>query len=458
MLTLKSPQFNPCIFMDHYPANLIAMLFMGLLVLGGVCYNLVLALRVQTMGNLWSQNYLGMLISVAVILEFTMMNIFSANLYFTDGDDHHNASAVALDAKNFTRKEISTIAEHTNFFSAWILSQFIMILVHLRVLRLLKAATTEAIAVLLGAGFCELVGIGVMSVALMAGGAGDDWPSPTMTLEGETTMQKALMSFNTATSASKWFWAPLLLGHVFWMPLGNVGVKLIISLKDAATANDKPELIHPARMIGGTFRIFALLLIGTYFFKDVDEELERGTAIKMAAGFRAAPYSYFFAPVWLFLVANIASGVALTVVQRVLMKRPAVHAGVAGALWVLFMYICQLIVIPQFKHSSYFAIPAILCAAAWVAVAYMGHDEPLRDVHWQNGYAVTIVLCAVLSVRHSSGGVLLLLAFLSFEFVVPELPGLLVELEALPDELPEALEEEAAAEVAAGEAAAPSAP
>jgi hypothetical protein len=38
---------------------------------------------------------------------------------------------------------------------------------------------------------------------------------------------------------------------------------------------------------------------------------------------------------------------------------------------------------------------------------------------------------------HVAGGVLLLATFLAYELMVPELPGVMVELEALPDDLEE---------------------
>jgi hypothetical protein len=134
-------------------------------------------------------------------------------------------------------------------------------------------------------------------------------------------------------------------------------------------------------------------------------------------------------------VAHVAVGVVLTLVQRVLLGLQAVYAAWAGALCVLFMYCCIWIVIPQFEHSSYLSVPLVLSAAAWSAVAYKGHEGPSKGAIWQYGYALVIVLSALASVLHVAGGVLLLITFLLHEFVVPTLPGLLVELEALPDEL-----------------------
>jgi hypothetical protein len=89
----------------------------------------------------------------------------------------------------------------------------------------------------------------------------------------------------------------------------------------------------------------------------------------------------------------------------------------------------------------------------WAAVAYKGHDGPSKGNCWQHGYALAIVLTALVSAVHVAGGVLLLAAFLAYELMVPELPGVMVELEALPDDL-----EEGAALPQVEEAVTPSAP
>ena len=445
--------FNPCIFLDHYPANLIGLVCIGFTILAGLGYNIVLFLRLQSMGNLWLTCYLGMVIAICCCLELCFVNVFCANLYHMDGHAHLDANVTVVDAKNFTREEIETMTDHTNWFSLWLLSQLIMAAVHVRALRLLRCPRFGARhAFLLFTVLSMVVGIGQMTVALMAAGAGDDeWPHHAATIEGSTALQKAIMSFRTATNSGAWFWMP---AFVFQYTLPkNTGVKLVISLKDTATDNDEPQLIQPARVIGASFRVLAMLLIGTYFFTDVDEA---STDIKLAAGFRVVPFAYFFAPIWLFLVAHVACGVALTLVQRVLMSRHAGCAAWVGGTWLLFMYCCLWIVIPQFDSSSYLSVPVVLSAAVWAAVAYKGHDGPSKGNCWQHGYALVIVLTALVSAVHVAGGVLLLATFLAYELMVPELPGVMVELEALPDDLEEKSEEGALPQVE--EAVTPSAP
>jgi hypothetical protein len=437
--------FNPCIFFDHYPANLVGLFIVGLTVVSGFGYNVVLFLRLQSIGNLWVTCHLGMVIAIACCLELCFVNVFVANLYHMHDDGQDSNVTSVVDAKNFTREEIEAVADHTNWFSIWLLSQLVMAAVHVRVMCLLGCQRFSLrYSLLFFTMFSMVVGIGQMTVALMASGAGDEaWPDHAATMEGSTAVQKAIMSFRTATNSGIWFWMP---AFVFQYTLPkDAGVKLVISLKDTAMNYDELRLIHPPRVIGACFRVLALLAIGTYFFVDVNAEST--TAIKMAAGFRVVPFSYFFAPVWVFLVAQVALGVVLTLVQRALMGRQAESVACVGVTWVLLMYSCLWIVIPQFDHSSYVLAPMVLSAAMWVAVAYRGHDQPKKSTYLQLSYALAIIISALIATLHAAGGVLLLLTFLAYEFMVPQLPGVLVEVEVLPinvkEDREEIIEEEA---------------
>ena len=99
------------------------------------------------------------------------------------------------------------------------------------------------------------------------------------------------------------------------------------------------------------------------------------------------------------------------------------------------MYCCIWIVIPQFEHSSYLSAPMVLFAAAWVVLAYQRHGAPKKSTYLQVGYALAIVLSALISAMHIAGGVLLLITFLVYEFMVPQLPGILLEVEANSNEI-----------------------
>jgi hypothetical protein len=133
-------KFNPCIFFDHYPANIVGLIFMGFMILAGLGYNIVLFLRLQTIGNLWVTCYLGLLICICTCMDICFVNIFSANLYHMD-DDHAHRRLNHPEIRNeqgFTKEEVDTVADHTNWFVLWLLAQILICVVLLRVLRLLR--------------------------------------------------------------------------------------------------------------------------------------------------------------------------------------------------------------------------------------------------------------------------------------------------------------------------------
>ena len=67
----------------------------------------------------------------------------------------------------------------------------------------------------------------------------------------------------------------------------------------------------------------------------------------------------------------------------------------------------------------------MIFAAGWPLMAWSNHKGTAL------GYASTLLLCSLLSMLHPVGGVLLLLAFLSQEFVAPDLPGFVITMESL---------------------------
>lgn len=129
----------------------------------------------------------------------------------------------------------------------------------------------------------------------------------------------------------------------------DVGVKLSFILSDG---NKDPALVRPENIICASFRLFALLLAGTYFFTDADAK--HGTTIKLASGFRTAPFSYLFVPVWLLMTTQVGCGIALTIIRQRLKGEDNYRIYLTmliGACWLLPMFLCQWIVIPQFESS-----------------------------------------------------------------------------------------------------------
>eukprot|EP01052_Picozoa_sp_SAG31_P035217 SAG31_NODE_4219_length_3450_cov_3.587586_4_plen_182_part_00 len=129
--------------MDHYPANLFAMLGLALTVLSTLGYNMVLMLRLHLVGNVWLTTFSSWIIIFVSVIELVFINVFPANLYVMDGDHHHpvdsegfrifpaindtTATDVTLDSLNFTRVEIEALTDHTVFFILWVLSNFVLV-------------------------------------------------------------------------------------------------------------------------------------------------------------------------------------------------------------------------------------------------------------------------------------------------------------------------------------------
>jgi hypothetical protein len=135
-------KFNPCIFMDHYPANLFAIAGIGLQVINGLGYSMVLMLRLQLVGNVWLTTYSSFVIILVSLTELLVIIIFPANLYAMDGDHHHpvtidgfhipstmndTAAAVIRDSRNFTLVEVQAISDHTSAFAVWAIGAFVMV-------------------------------------------------------------------------------------------------------------------------------------------------------------------------------------------------------------------------------------------------------------------------------------------------------------------------------------------
>jgi hypothetical protein len=352
--------FNPCIFIDHYPANVFGIIaFCGMLY-ASMFFMLTLLLYVRKLKNATQLSIsVGFFVVVHYLLDLIVLDVFAANLY-PHGDQHLKDAAgnlIPLGAQ-----DVHHIKMHTFFYLAWLVGNLCaMIAVYqVRVRKPLHAAVKA------------IYGIGALAVlhGILNGAQWMvNWKQEGYRNIPTTIVQWALKVVGYAKVATLHPIAFLLFRHL--LPPQD-GVKMKFSLAKEGDG----ESVDPDRWIGGGFRLFGLALLGTYLLQNPTNAYDRyhETQMIILSGFRVEPYNYLFVPVFLAVGHAFCIGILLTIIRSTLM-RGSDHAytkwqKVVGGAMVALSCTSFWLIIPQFETSGMQAIMLMVLFPVWVFLTF----------------------------------------------------------------------------------------
>lgn len=348
--------FNPCILVDHYPANVVGVVVACAMLFASMGFVGTLVLYVQKLRGATQLSLgVGLLVVVHYLVDLLFLNVFTANLY-PHGEAHlRDASGAVVP---LTATDVHHLKLHTFFYVLWLCGTFCAMVAVYRVRARLPLSRTAKALYLTG-----VVAV-IHSILQMA-----QWM---VNWQGEghvfvpTTWVQWLLALPPSGLIPTLHPLAFLLFR-FLMPAGE-GVTLRFALVEPD--DDAQETVDPERWIGLAFRIFGISLLGTYLLQDPSRAGTRwATQMILFNGFSQAPYNYLFVPVFVAVGHALAIGVALTVARSILMRgrdhtMTRALTGLGGLLVVL-CWTALWLVIPQFDTRGAQALLGMVLFPLW---------------------------------------------------------------------------------------------
>jgi hypothetical protein len=458
-------KFNPCIFFDHYPANMVGILGIGVLALVHVIMVLIIWLRrcISIVDAPEHERPLSFLLLSAclgpILLGYLFfVNIFTNNLY--DHDEAYtvhnisnfkgNISLLTRDEREGVTKRISDdVTWHSLWFvfylvadltlAAFIWSYASSLRANKKIWATVAPPTTSCRSHrcwrVARCVYCFLYFFGViffgLGVILMLYHAQNPLkgsePGYRMGFgreyEAAPLLQRIVHWIIKETRVSLWsslvIWIP---GHAVFALPPSVGIDVSLSLsptKKERSGTDKSGLytsIDPTILLAGCVQVLALLILLTLNFEHLSSS---------AGGLRVRPWSLLFAPAWLSITAVTALSVYMSLHRLEIMT--VVNNGITisltrrrlgrivGIALVTVMFLGMWIVIPDFSSAaakwigSLIAIllPLFVILVFDVHVDKKENKKDKAQVLIQRGYAILCLICGIISFFSIVGTVLL---------------------------------------------------
>ena len=394
LVTRYYDEFNPCIFFDHYPANMAGITFMGLMIYCDIFFiTLLIILQISQhsiCGSLFHSG-VGMILAIG---EAQFVNVFATNLY-----------AEGYQTGEVTDEETDIIKMHTAFYVIWLFTNMILMLWLLTFLNdfVYKGATSDR----------SWIGNGVprwISVLLLFSCFIIVLPVTMIMLEGsftDSTYESDLLVFATQLtdtfSTRSWHTFPCLAFRLL------IGKKLAVQFRfrllsdqgdnaPTTTPQQTPQqrswgVIDPERLIAVSHQLIFLMCILAFAFKPL---LTVNIDAPLIYAFRETPFNYIFGMFWSFYFCIMTVALSVTVLRERMQE--GTRSGHLDAyfsvpvqrrlrvantvIWLFSIFALNLTLLPQFEFLEIFALVWALSLPVWVLLN-VGCD------------AKHIVICAV---------------------------------------------------------------
>lgn len=358
--------FNPCIFVDHYPANVFGLLAFSGMVYASMFFMVTLLLFVRNLPNAAQLSLtVGFFLAIHYIGDLLILDVFAANLY-PHGD--HILRDPAGGVIPLTGENIQNIKLHTFFYLLWLVGNLAAMYAVYRVR--IRKPLSRVIKFLYALGALAILHSILNGIQWMV-----NWTNEGYLNNPDTAIQWVLKVLGYAKIAIFHPIAFLFFRHL--MPAGS-GVALTFQLDRGAPkeTGTETETVDPDKWIGLAFRILGLSLLLVYLLKDPNAAADgdQSTRMVLLSGFRVAPFNFLFVPVLLLVGHAFCIGVLLTIARSRLMRGPGSRwttgLKVTGGLMVFLTWTAFWLLIPELRTHGVQAIILMILFPMWVAFAF----------------------------------------------------------------------------------------
>jgi len=386
-ITLFYGAFNPCIWFDHYPSKIIALLGIGSFVAIGALYSLVLFLWEWRGGNIFKTAWAAFLYTIVLLFDLIFVNVFTTNLYPLEPArrlhgvhwqyDEAKASAfVSLaetDTYAMTEDDYSIVKLHTAFYIAWIVGQIIFTY-HLGVTvawggfsrRWSRNEKIWVIVEYIVAWYGMVMHVGAMLVIILQSQPKVEWYFKE---ELAGTIQHLFILIDGYSYTSAWGWIPIMLFRLILPADAGVMVKVGLVKKDP-TGNEVVPVdtgaLYPETWIHRSLVLLAMIAVmGGVFHSDFQEDTSN--SFRICSAMRTKPFAYFAAPLFVLSVLILMLGIGLNLIQRRLMSgewNPLLTC--AGVAWCAAQFTSVLIILPRANFTDYLMGVATAAYFVWI--------------------------------------------------------------------------------------------
>jgi len=341
--------FNPCIFFDHYPANIVALLGCSFLSIfwsaaGWFLFVHSAAAYHRNDGepkDFWNSLSLVFSSGILTIICLSFVNIFAVDLY-----EHHvpkvNLSATntsgwtqdELEFGHLTPLVVSKVGDHTLWFTLLLLGDILLFSMAWsyasRLVRRKGSLTSsmgyKATRIAIFAIYLLSVPFYCMSLMSVVFGYDGNDRIPEYDEVHRPTLLRIVLWWKTKTMVALWF--SLIIAAAHYVVFANsVAIKFtarLVAIPGKVTPHKGDEsssppadaikgIVCPESLLTRAFMIFGTLMFFTYCFVDISDA-EDGVH-PLISGFRHPPWSFVYAPTWLAIVVLLSLSSAMRCVR-----------------------------------------------------------------------------------------------------------------------------------------------
>ena len=457
--------FNPCIFFDHFPANLVAIIGISMLAVVQTGMVLIIWIRrfvtfLDTPEHERPLSFLLFSICLGPIMfgYLFFINVFTSNLYDHDtAYTPHNVSNyegllnVTRDEREGLPKDISiAVVWHSLWFVFYIAADILFAMFVWSYAANLRSNPKTWAIVTPPVGSCRhskcwrivrvivccLYFFGVilfaMGMILMCFHAMNDdkgsepgyrWGFGYI-YKDAPLVQKIVSWVAYQSKAALWsafcLWVP---GHSIFVFPKSVGIEVTLSLAAAPVGtvvkkrngpNGLHLSLHPTVILSCCVQMLTVLILLTMCFEKVDSS-SSATVSAVATGLRVRPWSFVFAPAWLVITMSTCCAIYVSIVRLKLMHGQVSNlrryaATVVGVVLVIVMFLGLWAVVPQVTSTKWIGSSISILFPIFIILAYVGIDAPPSEKRRSHVvFSFLCFVCGVVSIFSVIGTFLLLI-------------------------------------------------
>jgi hypothetical protein len=404
--------FNPCIFFDHYPANLVGSIGVGAMVMVQASqvafialHRFALAAESPKNEQPWSNFMFVPFIGPCMLVYAAFSNTFTASLYAEGYPTLHNSTEYKILHPNSTRDQadglqahdVETVVTHSIWFVLYLVADLVFnAFVWSYAARLRSEKSIAWPRPREGNNCCWccgrdrlvfklcrwMFGIGYFFGVVVFTGSlftyvfaynGNDRFFFGLKNPDAPFLQKFVDWL--AKNSKAYLWNPIVIcaAPLFAIPDGvglTVTVSLVASDPAKRVARDETGLsgvVRPSHMLSRSFKLLMILVLLTLVFSHAGDS--SGNVSPLAVGFRAKPWAFVFTPVWILNTMGLFWTVSMAIARTylldaktekenkksnlVIMRGRRMLSALSGLTIVIFSLLGVWAVIPQVTHSRW---------------------------------------------------------------------------------------------------------
>lgn len=363
-------KFNPCIFFDHYPAKVIALLGIGIMILCGQFFSLLLFVFEFSERKIFQ-----VLASAALLFSLSMVQLMFVNVFTVDLYPNGRRLHSAKDTGDLSPSEVSAILLHTSFYIGWVVAEFLLS-IHVVRLAWPKLSSTNRISwgCVLAVGWLGAFLHGTSMISAVAFGAF----GPAM--NAHSIYRQAIQTGGDYLGVANWGWLVFFV-YRFCLPARD-GVSFTFCLTHAE--KDDGGVVPEAILARGFYLLAIVVALGVVFLNSLNDDT---TTYPLTQVMRSHPFAFFAAPAWLAIVTLVTLGTGMTVLQKYLMTGSWPHIEMLlgfGMTLCLLVGVASILKEELFTHV--FLVMFLLCYTIWVF--YFNPNKVTWTIYALSGWAI----------------------------------------------------------------------